>query len=55
MATKTCSKGKCPVCETEINEKTAKYVTDHEGQKYYFCSGSCLKEFGTGKGKYINP
>jgi YHS domain-containing protein len=55
MAKKGCANGKCPNCETEINENTAKYVTDHEGQKYYFCSGSCMKEFSVGKGKFIGP
>jgi YHS domain-containing protein len=51
MTKKTCSK--CPVCKVDIDEKTAKYVTDHEGQKYYFCSGSCIREFSRGREKYI--
>jgi YHS domain-containing protein len=48
-------KSKCAVCETEITEKTAQYVTDHAGQKYYFCSGNCEREFSQGKEKYIKP
>jgi YHS domain-containing protein len=55
MAKKTCATGKCPNCETEINEKTAKYVTDHEGQKYYFCSGECMREFSRGRETNIRP
>jgi YHS domain-containing protein len=51
MAKKSCAK--CANCETEITDKTAKYVTDAEGQKYYFCSGSCEREFSTGKEKNI--
>jgi len=51
MAGKTYKK--CQVCETELRDNTAKYVTDHEGQKYYFCSGTCQREFSTGREKYI--
>lgn len=53
MTKKTRARGKCPVCETELDEKTAKYVTDHEGQKYYFCSGPCMREFDSGRAKYV--
>jgi YHS domain-containing protein len=46
-------KHKCPVCKSELDDKTAKYVEDHMGQKYYFCSGSCVKEFSSGPERYI--
>jgi Cu+-exporting ATPase len=43
----------CTVCKKEISDNTAKYVTDHEGQKYYFCSGGCMREFSSGPDAYI--
>ncbi|MBN2251918.1 MAG: YHS domain-containing protein [Candidatus Altiarchaeota archaeon] len=51
MAESKCPK--CPVCETEIHERTAQYVTDHEGQRYYFCSPDCKREFSKGPAKYV--
>lgn len=44
---------KCAVCKKEISDNIAKYVTDYEGQKYYFCSGSCMREFSSGPDAYI--
>jgi YHS domain-containing protein len=51
----TCNKGKggCAKCGAKVDEGTAKYVTDHEGQKYYFCSGDCLREFNSGADRKI--
>jgi len=45
--------GACKSCGAKLDESTAKYVTDHEGQKYYFCSGDCLREFGKGADREI--
>ncbi len=44
---------KCASCRTEVDDKLAEYVTDDEGQKYYFCSGECKRDFTSGKGKYV--
>ncbi len=47
------SSPKCAVCKAEINDKIAKYVTDYEGQRYYFCSGNCMREFSGGPDTYV--
>ena len=52
---KNAKKGpKCAVCGAQINDKNAKYVTDYEGQKYYFCSGDCMMEFENWQDRYIH-
>ena len=45
---------KCAACGAQISDKNAKYVTDYEGQKYYFCSGDCMREFSSGTDRYIH-
>lgn len=34
-----------PVCKMKVDEKSARFKTDHEGMTYYFCSAGCLKAF----------
>ncbi len=34
-----------PICNMEVDEKTAKYKIFYEGRTYYFCSESCKKDF----------
>ena len=34
-----------PVCDMEVEIATARWVTEHEGKKYYFCSPGCQKSF----------
>ncbi|HZB00190.1 MAG TPA: YHS domain-containing protein [Nitrososphaera sp.] len=36
---------KDPVCNMIVDEKTAKYVSEVEGVKTYFCSAACKSEF----------
>lgn len=33
------------VCKMEIDEVTATYSVDHDGEEYFFCSEGCLEEF----------
>jgi len=33
------------VCGMEVDEKTAKYKTEHKGKTYYFCSPGCKSKF----------
>jgi xanthine dehydrogenase accessory factor len=34
-----------PVCQMEVDVATARWVSEHEGQKYYFCAPGCQKAF----------
>jgi len=36
---------KDPVCGMDVDVHTAKYLTDYEGQTYYFCAAGCLRAF----------
>ena len=33
------------MCGTVLDEKTAKFKINFEGETYYFCSASCKKKF----------
>ena len=35
---------KDPVCNMNIDEKTAKYTSEINGNKVYFCSSSCKQQ-----------
>jgi YHS domain-containing protein len=41
------------VCGMAVDEKTAKYTTDYEGKRCYFCSQSCMADFRANPGKYV--
>src|SRR6478672_4528636 len=43
-----------PVCGMSVNPASAKFVTDREGKKYYFCSHGCLEKFQADPAKYVN-
>jgi xanthine dehydrogenase accessory factor len=34
-----------PVCQMEVDVATARWVSDHAGQRYYFCAPGCQKAF----------
>lgn len=34
-----------PVCQMEVDVATARWVSEHAGQKYYFCAPGCQKSF----------
>ena len=36
---------KDPVCNMMVDEKTAKWKSEHEGKTYYFCAPGCKKSF----------
>ncbi len=44
---------KDPVCEMEVDEKTAKYKTVHKGKTYCFCAPGCKKAFEKNPNKYL--
>jgi Cu+-exporting ATPase len=43
---------KDPICGMNVNEKTAKYKSEHKGKTYYFCSQMCKSTFDKNPMKY---
>ncbi|MFH0815789.1 MAG: YHS domain-containing protein [Methanobacteriota archaeon] len=43
-----------PICKMTVDEKTAKWVSEYEGQKYYFCAPGCKKAFDKEPEKWSN-
>lgn len=41
-----------PICKMEVDEATAKFVSEYKGKKYYFCAPGCKAEFEANPGKY---
>jgi YHS domain-containing protein len=41
-----------PICNMNVDEKTAEYVSMFKGIKYYFCSPLCKKIFDENPDKY---
>ena len=41
------------VCGTVLEEKTAKFKINFEGETYYFCSASCKKKFKRHPKKFV--
>jgi len=37
----------------EIDEKTARWKSEHDGKTYYFCSPICKQKFDRNPEKYI--
>ncbi|MDV3278564.1 MAG: YHS domain-containing protein [Nitrososphaerales archaeon] len=31
-----------PVCKMRVDEKSARFKSDHKGTTYYFCSAGCM-------------
>jgi YHS domain-containing protein len=44
---------KDPVCNMNVDEKTAEYKTTHNGKAYYFCAPGCKKAFEANPQKYL--
>jgi Cu+-exporting ATPase len=42
-----------PVCAMRVDPATAQHAVEHAGQRYYFCSGSCLEKFRSDPAKYL--
>jgi YHS domain-containing protein len=43
---------KDPVCNMNVDEKTAKSTSDINGQKVYFCRSECKETFDKNPSKY---
>jgi len=42
-----------PVCHMEVEIATARWVSEHEGKKYYFCAPGCQRSFEADPAKYL--
>lgn len=42
-----------PVCNMDVDEKTAKEKSVYKGKTYYFCAPGCKKEFDKNPDKYV--
>jgi len=45
---------KDPVCSMNVNEKTAKFKSEHMGKTYYFCNQSCKVVFDKNPQRFAN-
>jgi YHS domain-containing protein len=43
-----------PVCHMEVDEMTAQWTSEYEGQTYYFCAPGCKASFDKNPEKYLN-
>jgi Cu+-exporting ATPase len=43
-----------PICKMTVDEKTAKWVSEYKGEKYYFCAPGCKKAFDLNPEEWIN-
>ncbi|MDD1693322.1 MAG: YHS domain-containing protein [Methanoregula sp.] len=41
-----------PICGMTVDEKTAKFMSDYQGKKYYFCAPGCKKKFDADPARY---
>jgi xanthine dehydrogenase accessory factor len=44
-----------PVCDMLVDIASARFVSEHEGQNYYFCCPACKKKFEAEPAKYLTP
>ncbi len=42
------------VCGMTVKKPAAKHTLDHDGTRYYFCSGSCKEKFAAAPSAYLN-
>ena len=42
-----------PVCNMEVDEATAEWTSEYEGQTYYFCAPGCKASFDKDPDKYL--
>ena len=44
---------KDPICDMDVDEKTAKYKSTYQGKTYYFCAPGCKVKFDKNPAKYV--
>ena len=42
-----------PVCKMEVDEATAEWTSEYQGQTYYFCAPGCKASFDKDPEKYL--
>jgi len=42
-----------PICKMEVDESTAEWKSEHEGETYYFCAPGCKAAFEESPEKYL--
>jgi len=42
-----------PICKMEVVKKGAKYTSEYQGERYYFCAPGCKKKFDEDPDRYI--
>jgi len=42
-----------PVCGMTVDPATAKFSTEHDGKRYYFCCGGCLAKFQADPDRFV--
>lgn len=45
---------KDPVCDMDVDMRTAQHKSEHKGQTYYFCAPGCKKEFDAEPEKFLS-
>jgi len=45
---------KDPICGMTVDEKSAKFKSEHMSKTYYFCSQACKTTFDKNPAKYIS-
>jgi Cu+-exporting ATPase len=45
---------KDPICGMQVDEKKAKFRSEHGGQTFYFCSAQCKNTFDKDPHKYAH-
>jgi YHS domain-containing protein len=43
-----------PICKMKVDDKTAKFTSEHDGHSFYFCSASCKQKFDSNPHKYAH-
>ena len=43
------------VCNMEVDEKNAKWKSEHKAKTYFFCSAICKREFDRNPEKFTKP
>ncbi|MGW8225546.1 MAG: YHS domain-containing protein [Anaerolineales bacterium] len=42
-----------PVCGMQVDEKDAKWTSEYQGKKFYFCAPGCKASFDKDPEKYL--
>jgi Cu+-exporting ATPase len=45
---------KDPICGMNVNDKTTKFRSEHEGVSFYFCSAGCKNTFDRDPHRYAH-